>query len=174
MRIEGSSALATKIQYNKFRNQWSPRGIVGKSMNPFKANYSFEWIDENQGVGKVRVEIESRSFVENSWNYQWLLPEHATTTESITSSFDSPQFQLTQVFEIEIKGLVNSSNQNIFLRLKPFTRSDSAMTIVVPTQFEKTLDGVTKKSFAQSEKIQLLRKSLSSNGSHNQNRRIQF
>lgn len=135
--------------------------IVGKAMTPFRVSSSFEWVDKEAGRGKARVEIESRSFVEQVWHYQWILPSSASTQTELEASFDSPRFRKTQVFELEVTGLDSvSENQNLFLRLKPIQRSDSAMSIVIPTQAEKTTEHHVKQAFAKSVKIQALRKSI--------------
>lgn len=135
--------------------------IAGKAMTPFRVSSSFEWIDKETGRGKARVEIESRSFVEQVWHYQWILPSSVSTQTELEASFDSPRFRKTQVFELEVAGLDSAAeNQNLFLRLKPALRNDSSMSIVIPTQAEKTTEHQVKQAFAKSLKIQALRKSI--------------
>lgn len=153
--------LSSKL--SKFENKNNlGRSIAGKSMTAFKANYTFDWIDTQQGVGRVRVEIESRSFVAQAWNYQWVLPAEALTQEITSATFDSPHFRKTQVFELELSGLDSTTSQNIFLKLKPVMREDSAMTVVIPTLAEQTSEGSMRQSSLKSMKVQAVRRSLAS------------
>jgi len=169
-----SLILTSKLNKQSNIESWNPNRIEGKSMTPFRTNLSFEWLDEVRGIGKVRVEIEAKSFIEQTWSYQWILPADASSSELVSATFDSPQFRKTQVFEIEISGLDYNSNQNLFLKLKPTMRNDSAMTIVIPTRNELSTEGITHRSFAQNTKIQALRKNLFTHKYNNQFPKIQF
>lgn len=166
VRWEGTSSpnnnesfLSAKLSRLENQNPLG-RSIAGKSMTAFKADYTFSWIDKAQGVGRVRVELQSRSFVAQSWNYQWVVPSDAFTQEETSATFDSPRFRETHVFELEVAGLDSTLSQNVFLKLKPAMRDDSAMTVVIPTQAEQTAEGALRQSSMKSVKVQSLRKSL--------------
>lgn len=141
-------------------SQWTDKPWHGKSMSPFKAQTSFQWIDESAGVGKVRVELSAKSFIEQTWTYQWILPSNVMTQSDLSAHFESLRFQKVQVFELEVSGLDGNQNQNLFLRLKPVMKKDSAMTILISTHEAQTVEGITQKAFSQSSKIQSLRKNL--------------
>lgn len=174
------TALSSKL--SKLENQNSlGRSIAGKSMTAFRADYTFDWINQEQGIGRVRVELQSRSFVAQSWNYQWVLPPEAVTQETITATFDSPHFRETQVFELEVAGLDSTISQNIFLKVKPVMREDSAMTIVIPTLSEQTAESSVRQASLKSLKVQAVRKSLASpqkglgkSDEHHHTHRLQF
>lgn len=158
---KNDSVILFSSKLSKLENQ-NPlmRSIAGKSMTAFRADYTFYWADKAQGVGRVRVELQSRSFVAQSWSYQWVVPDGAFTQGETAAAFDSPRFRETHVFELEIAGLDSTLSQNIFLKLKPATRDDAAMTVVIPTQSEQTAEGALRRSSIKSAKIQSLRKSL--------------
>jgi hypothetical protein len=149
---QGDASLSEKK--NPFTVFSQQTKFVGKPGTSFSPKVHFTWVDQASGRGRAIVELVSQSFVSGPWQGSWVLPPGTSTQDSLLTSFESSGLDSNAVFEIEVEGLKFTENENIILQVKPADRSEGAMAVVIPTNYQETLESqmsshLEKETFGQ-------------------------
>lgn len=180
--IIGSLFFVNFTQYNQFAsnneiifhkklfNQSEKRdndGPLMKASTPFKSQYSLKWIDQKNGMAKVRVYLSSRNILVNQWSYNWILTPGVIAKSDLNGTFELSSLREKNYFEIDLENLKSNQSQNIIFKLKPIDKIDLAMSIVIPTIESQTLEYRERKMFKQKQQDQIGLKALKLNNNQN-------
>lgn len=124
---------------------------LGKATIGFKNDAHFQWLDQENGVARVQVDLSNYSFSNESWKYEWILTEGATSSEVLSGVIEAGAYKNKISLSLTVQNLNPQQNQNTVLRLKPMSRQDSANAIVIPSQLEQTEERVQTKAFLKKQ-----------------------
>lgn len=130
-----------KTQASLLSSRRIPSKIAAKGISPLAPQYSFEWINEKAGIGKIKVDLVGRSFRSLDWRYDWELPPGVSTQDEVSGLIQSLSLNSGVTQFLQIERLDPSKNQNTILRLTPVQADEGAVVVVIPSRSEQTLEG---------------------------------
>lgn len=156
-------SVADKDQKRPVNRSIAGGKMITNKMASLSATSEFVWINQSEGRGKVRVTLLGRSFSDVNYRFKWILPETVKSNEVLESDLDEIALNTEKNLEIEVAGLESNLNQNIVFQLKATGGQSAGLSVVVPTNFEKTLEGQVA-SHQRRQELELSLKSKSSRG----------
>lgn len=140
---------------------------LGKATIGFKNDVHFQWLDQENGIARVQVDLSNYSFSNESWKYEWILTEGATSSEELSGVIEAGSYKNKISLSLTVQNLNPQQNQNTILRLKPLSRQDSANAIVIPSQLEQTEEHAQTKAFLKKQEKTLFSQPFgASSGAH--------
>lgn len=130
--------------------------IWGKTASGLKSEFHFQWINQNQGIGQIEVELSQLSFVEGGWDFEWILPRGTNLfSGELSGAINQIKFKSKTRLSISIQNLDSQLNQNTILRLKSQSLQKVLKVVVIPSHPEQTQEHFQKMAFIKKQEINL-------------------
>lgn len=128
---------ANEFKYSPMASHFQ-RGKIGTA---FSHQYKLDWVDSQQGVARIQLQLFPRNFSPTHWTYRWILPKGVTTKHLMESHFTTQSMKEELSFSFAVEGLSPQKNQNIIFELMPVGRQVGGMSVVIPSLPEQTQEG---------------------------------
>ncbi|MEY4615624.1 MAG: hypothetical protein RJB66_584 [Pseudomonadota bacterium] len=113
--------------------------FFGKGMSTLHAEARFQWLDSSKGEGIVSINFLKSFLRAENLSLTCKLPDDASTNDDLERVIASP-IQGESLLEFKVGGLKKDENQNIVCKMNSLAGSGSAIALVIPTNYEQTLE----------------------------------